>query len=79
MEQVLPIKIHPFAIIDDTLKFNMNLDADEVVEKISGIIDVVKQVDGTLISIWHNDTLSDEGVWKGWRNVYEDMVKLIHT
>ena len=79
MEQVLPIKVHPFAIIDDTLKFNMNLDADEVVEKISGIIDVVKQVDGTLISIWHNDTLSDEGVWKGWRNVYEDMVKLIHT
>jgi hypothetical protein len=79
MEQILPITIHPFAIIDDTLKFNMNLGADEVVEKISGIIDEVKEVNGTLISIWHNDTFSDEGVWKGWRNVYEDMVKLINT
>ena len=79
MEQILPITIHPFAIIDDTLKFNMGLGADEVIEKISGIIDVVKQVNGTLISIWHNDTLSDEGVWKGWRNVYEDMVKLIKS
>ena len=79
MEQILPITIHPFAIIDDTLKFNMKLSADEVVEKINGIIDVVKEVNGTLISIWHNDTFSDEGEWKGWRNVYEDMVKLINT
>ena len=79
MEQIFPMTIHPFAIIDDTLKFNMNLDADEVIEKINGIIEGVKQVNGTLISIWHNDTLSDEGVWKGWRNVYEDMVKLINT
>jgi len=79
MEQILPITIHPFAIIDDTLKFNMQLNADEVLKEISGIIDAVKEVDGTLISIWHNDTLSDEGVWKGWRNVYEDMVKLIKS
>ena len=77
MEQILPITIHPFAIIDDTLNFNMKLSTDEVVGKISGIIEEVKQVNGTLISIWHNDTFSDEGVWKGWRNVYEDMVKLI--
>jgi len=79
MEQVLPIKVHPFAIVDDTLKFNMQLNPDDVVQKLGEIINEVKEVDGTLISIWHNDTLSDEGVWKGWRNVYEDMVKLIHT
>ena len=77
MEQILPITIHPFAIIDDTLNFNMKLRTNEVVGKISGIIEEVKQVNGTLISIWHNDTFSDEGAWKGWRNVYEDMVKLI--
>ncbi|MFT4903320.1 MAG: hypothetical protein ACI84S_001027, partial [Thalassomonas sp.] len=34
---------------------------------------------GTLISIWHNDTFSEQGPWKGWRNVYEEMVKLINT
>ncbi|MBT3612180.1 MAG: hypothetical protein HN522_04495 [Flavobacteriales bacterium] len=78
MEQVLPIKIHPFAIVDDTLKFNMQLNPDDVVQQLSEIINEVKQVDGTLISIWHNDTFSDVGVWKGWRNVYEDIVKLIY-
>ena len=79
MEQVLPIKVHPFAIVDDTLKFNMQLNPDDVAQQLGEIINEVKQVDGTLISIWHNDTFSDVGVWKGWRNVYEEMVKLIHT
>jgi hypothetical protein len=77
MEQILPITIHPFAIIDDILNVNMKLSTAEVVGKISSIIEEVKQVNGTLISIWHNDTFSEEGVWKGWRNVYEDMVRLI--
>ena len=79
IEQVLPIKIHPFSIIDDALKFNMQLNHHDLVQQIGEIINEVKQVDGTLISIWHNDTFSDHGVWKGCRNVYEEMVKLIHT
>ena len=79
MEQILPITIHPFAIIDDTLNFNMKLNPDEVVLQLKEIIHEVKQVNGTLISIWHNDTFSEQGPWKGWRNVYEEMVKLINT
>ena len=78
VEQVLPIKVYPFAIVDDILKFSMQLNPDEVVKQLEEIINEVKQVDGMLISIWHNDTFSDTGEWKGWRNVYEDMLKLIH-
>jgi len=79
IEQILPIKVHPFSIVDYTLKFNMQLNPNDVVQQLGEIINEVKEVDGTLISIWHNDTFSDVGVWKGWRNVYEEMVKLIHT
>ena len=77
MEQELPIRIHPFAITDDVLKFNMKISADDVVSEISELIDTVKKIDGTLISVWHNDTFSNFGQWKGWKNVYEEMVKLI--
>ena len=78
-EQVLPITIYPFAIVDDILKFNMKLAPDEVIGKINGIIEEIKQVNGTLISVWHNDTFSDKGVWKGWRNIYETMIKVIKS
>ena len=77
MEQILPITIYPFAIIDNTLRVNMNLSAIDAVEKISSIIEDVKHVEGTLVTIWHNDTLSNKGIWKGWCSVYENMIKLI--
>ena len=35
----------------------------------------VKEVKGTFISVWHNESLSDEGIWKGWKIVYEKMLK----
>ncbi len=42
---------------------------------ISPIIDEIKAVNGTCITIWHNDSLSNDENWKGWRYVYEEMVK----
>jgi len=76
-EEILAIKVYPFAIVDDTLRYNMKLNASEVLDNIKDIIQSVKDVNGTLITIWHNDTFSEQGVWKGWKNVYEDMIKLI--
>jgi hypothetical protein len=29
------------------------------------------------ISIWHNHTLSDKGVYKGWKSVHEEMIQKI--
>ena len=78
-EEILAIKVYPFAIVDDTLRYNMKLDASEVLDNIKDIIQSVKDVNGTLITIWHNDTFSEKGVWKGWKNVYEDMIKLIRN
>ena len=76
-EQIMPINVHPFSISDDILRSSLKLDPINVVDNIAQIIDEVKQVNGTLISLWHNDTFSNIGIWKGWRNVYEDMLKQI--
>jgi len=76
-EQIMPINVHPFAISDEILKFSLQLDPINVVDNVAHIIDEVKEVNGTLISLWHNDTFSNIGVWKGWRNVYEDVLKQI--
>ncbi len=37
------------------------------------MVDEVKSVDGTFVSLWHNDSLNDRGIWKGWRKVFEDL------
>ena len=38
-------------------------------------MDKVKDVKGTFVSVWHNESLSDEGIWKGWKTVYEQMIE----
>jgi len=36
----------------------------------------VKNVGGTFVSIWHNETVNDTGLWKGYQQVFEKMNQL---
>jgi len=76
LEIVLPLKVHPFAVMDATLLYYMKLNTEEAMKKISDLIEEVKKVDGTFISLWHNDTFSDYKQWLGWKDVYKNMIKL---
>lgn len=68
------LKIHPFAVMEGTLKYHMKLRPSEGLEKIKALIDEVRAVNGVFISLWHNDTVNDRKIWKGWKTVYEEMV-----
>lgn len=69
------LKIHPFAMMEGTLKYNMKINPEEAMAKICPLIDEVKAVDGVFMSLWHNDTLNNKKIWLGWKAVYEDIVK----
>ncbi|MBW6480061.1 MAG: polysaccharide deacetylase family protein [Bacteroidales bacterium] len=64
------LKIFPLAIMDSTLRDYMKLDTLQARKKIKTIIDTVKKFNGTFISLWHNDALSNNQAWEGWRDVY---------
>jgi hypothetical protein len=44
-------------------------------KEINKLIQKVKKVNGTFISVWHNESLSEHGIWRGWKIVYEKMLK----
>ena len=71
--------IHPVTLMDVTLKDYLRLNAVESLELIASLIQKVRNVDGELITIWHNESLGDHGRWHGWGNVYKEMVKLAST
>ena len=56
------------------LKYYQNYTEEEAVININKIVEIVKKVNGTFVSIWHNESLSYRGIWKGWRRVYEQML-----
>jgi hypothetical protein len=68
--------IHPFTIMDVTLKHYLRLTRADSLEKIGHLVQTVKSVHGEFVSLWHNESLGDKDQWTGWREVYEEMVKL---
>lgn len=75
-EEETKLTIHPFAIMDGTLNNYLKLTPDKAIERTAQIISEIKKVNGEFILIWHNETLSDWREWKGWKNVYEEIIKL---
>ncbi|MCW3104596.1 MAG: hypothetical protein JWO09_3036 [Bacteroidetes bacterium] len=74
MELETHLKVHPFAVMEGTLKYYMKVEPEDAMSRIRPLIDEVKAVDGSFISLWHNDTLNDQKLWKGWKAVYEEMI-----
>ncbi len=69
------LRIHPFAVMDATLKYYMKVQPAEVMSYVGPVIKDIKAVNGTFITIWHNESLSDRKPWEGWKGVYEEIVK----
>ena len=63
--------VHPFAIMETSLNKYLRLTTDEAIQLIHKINDEVREVKGEFIALWHNETLSERGIWKGWRRVFE--------
>jgi hypothetical protein len=76
-ETETPLKVTPFQVMDRTLKDYMKLSPISAVEKIRKLVDAVRSVNGTFVSIWHNDAFSDKGEWEGWKVVYLEMLNHI--
>lgn len=73
MELETNLKVHPFAFMEGTFKYYMNLHPEEAKSHILNFIEEVKLNRGVFISLWHNDSLNDKGIWKGWRSLFEEM------
>ena len=75
MENQTNLVIYPLILMDGTLNDYMKLTAEEAIRRSKVLIDRVKAVNGTMISLWHNESLSETGRWKGWAKVYQDLVE----
>ncbi|KAA3642467.1 MAG: hypothetical protein DWP98_13880 [Bacteroidetes bacterium] len=68
------LTVFPFQVMESTLRYYQNIGITESIRAIKAIIDEVKAVDGTFISLWHNESLGENSDWIGWTKVYEEMI-----
>ena len=74
-EKATALKIFPITVMDGNFLYYLKLKPAESLAIINELILEVKKVNGTFISIWHNNTVSDDGNFKDWKCVHNEMIK----
>jgi hypothetical protein len=76
-EQVTSLVIHPFQVMDVTLKNYLKLSPNEAIEKVTTMAGLVKKYGGTFSTLWHNSSFSALHGWSGWKKVYEEIIEKV--
>lgn len=66
-ERPTSLVVHPFTVMDNTLREKLHLDVADAVEAVRPIIAAVKRVDGTFIGLWHESFLEATDEAPSWR------------
>lgn len=63
--------VHPFCMMDVTLKNYLKLNKSEIIANIIELKSTLKHYNLPFCFIFHNESLSDAGDWIGWRKYFE--------
>jgi Family of unknown function (DUF7033) len=73
------LRLVPFCLMDITPPHYLGLSQKMAEDLCADLIWEVKNVGGLFVSLWHNESLSEDGRWKGWRGMYEFVVKQVNS
>lgn len=65
------LMVYPFAYMDGTLNEYLKFSPSMAIVKIEELYNEAKKYGGQFSFIWHNETISDYGIWKGWASVFD--------
>ena len=68
------LRIHPFCFMDANSFYEQRQNTEQTFEELIHYLSVCKAVNGTLITIWHNNFLGTAKEFEGWKEVYENFI-----
>ncbi|MBC7890139.1 MAG: polysaccharide deacetylase family protein [Ferruginibacter sp.] len=68
------LRIHPFCFMDANSFYEQNGSPSEAYNELMQLYSICKEVNGQLITIWHNNFLGTDPQFAGWRSVYEQFI-----
>ncbi len=73
-EQQTNLLLHPFCFMEANSFFEQKYLPQRAYEEMMYYYNTIKAVNGTMITIWHNNFLGSHKLFAGWRDVYEEFV-----
>jgi hypothetical protein len=77
-EQSTSLKIHPFCFMDATSFYYQRSSPQQALEELMNLYTNIKSVNGTMITLWHNNFLGTDKEFSGWRETYERFINHVH-
>lgn len=74
-EKATQLTIHPFQIMDVTLRDYLKLSPSMAIRVADTLIEETIKAGGVFTSLWHNSNLTERDGWEGWREVFEHIIK----
>jgi uncharacterized protein DUF7033 len=76
-EEQTQLLVHPFCFMEANSFYEEKLSAQQAFEELKNYLNIVKSINGTLITIWHNSFLGTASQFQGWKEVYEKFILLV--
>lgn len=73
-EEQTDLRIHPFCFMDANSFYEQHYSVTQAFEEMLHYYKACKNVNGTLITIWHNNFLGSAKEFNGWKEVYEKFI-----
>ena len=77
-EMTTSLRIHPFLFMEANSFYELKQSPEEALQELLQLKNEVLQVNGTLITIFHNQFLGADPMFAGWGEMYEQFVKQIN-
>lgn len=74
-DQATDLVIHPFCVMDNTLRHKLRLEPEAAVEEVRKIIAALRKVGGTFTGLWHESFLASAKRNGPWRDA---IMRIIH-
>lgn len=76
--QATSLKIHPITYMDGTFMEDLQMNPQASMEIIEQLVHAVKKVQGDFLCIWHNHTISESGLYRGWKQVLRETLRILY-
>lgn len=70
-EEATTLTIHPFCFMDATAYYYQKLTPEQAFEELKALYGIIRQVNGRMITIWHNTFLGTNQQTARWKKIYE--------
>jgi hypothetical protein len=77
-ESPTSLMVHPFCFMDANSYYEAKQTPEEAYQELMLLYNEIKMVNGTMITIWHNNFLGDDPGFEGWKEIYQQFINNLH-